>query len=102
MFRNKKIAFLTLAVLLITIAWATAAGSVQQKGVLSGRVLEAGLVTPGSTVREGDVLVLVDTITGPLPAVRATVDGKVSDVLVKPGDTIKTGDVLVRIEPARK
>jgi biotin carboxyl carrier protein len=88
---------------LIAVAWAMASGAlVDQKGVLSGRVLAQGLAVPGADVCEGAVLVVVDTITGPAPAVRATVDGKVKEVLVKPGDIIRTGDVLVRIEPARK
>jgi biotin carboxyl carrier protein len=102
MFRDKKIVILTLVVLVLMVAWVTAAGAVEQKGVLAGRVLAQGLVTPGTIVHEGDVLVFVDTITGPSPAVRATTDGRVNDILVKPGDSIKTGDVLARIEPARK
>jgi biotin carboxyl carrier protein len=102
MFRNKKTAILTLAILVMMIAWVTAAGVVEQKGVLAGQVSAGGLVTPGTMVHEGDVLVCVDTITGPSPALRATTDGKVSEVLVKPGDSIHSGDVLVRVEPARK
>ena len=102
MSRNKKIAILTLAILAITIVWATAAGLVEQKGVLAGRVSAGGLVTPGAMVHEGDVLVSVDTITGSSPTLRATTDGRVSEVLVKPGDNIHSGDVLVMIEPARK
>ncbi|MBP2639151.1 MAG: hypothetical protein H6Q66_102 [Firmicutes bacterium] len=103
MFRNKKIIWLTLAIMMVTIAWTAAAGAaVDQKGVLNGKVLATCLVTPGTVVHEGDVLVCVDTITGPAPAVRANVDGTVVEVLVKPGDMIKTGDVLARIEPKRK
>lgn len=103
MFRSKKILWLTLAIMMITIAWTAAAGAaVDQKGVLSGKVLATCLVTPGTAVHEGDVLVCVDTITGPAPAVRANVDGTVIEVLVKPGDMIKTGDVLARIEPKHK
>jgi Pyruvate carboxylase len=75
---------------------------VDQKGVLGGRVLAEGLAFPGADVREGDVLVRIDGLTGPAIAVRANIDGKVREVLVRPGDTIRTGDVLVRIEPVRK
>lgn len=102
MFRPKSIVVMTAVIALLAVAWAMASGSlVDQKGVLSGRVLAEGLVAPGAMVREGAVLVVVDGLTGPAPAVRANIDGKVKEVLVKPGDTIRTGDVLVRIEPAR-
>lgn len=101
--RTKIFAVLAALLVLAAVAWAMAPDSlVDQKGVLSGRVLAEGLVSPGADVREGDVLVRVDGLTGPAIAVRANIDGKVGEVLVKPGDTIRSGDVLVRIEPARK
>lgn len=103
MFRTKSIAVLTVVLVLAAVAWAMASGQlVDQKGVLSGRVLAEGLVSPGATVREGDVLVRVDGLTGPAIAVRANTDGRVGEVLVKPGDMIRSGDVVVRIEPVRK
>lgn len=103
MFRTKSIIVLASLLVLVAVAWATASGSlVDQKGVLSGRVLADRLAVSGSDVREGAVLVVVDSLTGPAPAVRANIDGKVKEVLVKPGDMINSGDVLVRIEPARK
>lgn len=102
MLRNKKlIAILTLVIVVSFGAWALAAGSlVEQRSVLSGHVL--GVVSPGTAVKEGSVLVVVGTITGPVPAVRATVDGTVKEVLVNPGDIVRQGDAVVRIEPARK
>lgn len=103
MLRPRNILVIACVLAVLAVAWAAAAGSlVDQKGVLSGTVLAEGLVAPGTNVREGQVLVVVDTITGPVPAVRANVDGKVREVLVKPGDAIHTGEVLVRIEPLRK
>jgi pyruvate carboxylase len=92
------------AILLILAAtWALASGAaVDQKAVLSGKVLANGLTHSGAVVREGDPLVLVEGIAGPTPAVRANTDGTVSEVLVKPGDPINSGDVLVRIKPANK
>lgn len=100
--QRKRILVLTLMVLIGVVAWAAAANAaVDQKGVLSGKVLADGLVAPGALIREGDVLVYVESLTGAAPAVRATCDGRVVEVLVKPGDTIRTGDVLVRIEAAR-
>jgi len=104
MFRTKYTGILVLIILICaaTVAWATASGSaVDQKGVLAGRVLADGLTVSGAAVHEGDTLVQVDTIAGPVSAVRANIDGQVKEVLVKPGDVVKIGDVLVRIEPAR-
>ncbi len=103
MIHKRGILLLVLALVVLIGAWAAASNSVvDQKSVLSGTVLSSNLASAGSIVREGDVLVVVDSITGPVPAVRATVDGKVKEVLVKPGDMIRTGDVLVRIEAAHK
>jgi biotin carboxyl carrier protein len=103
MLRPRNIAVMVLVLLFVAVAWATANGStVDQKSVLSGRVLAEGLAKSGDAVREGDVVVVVETITGPVPAVRANTDGKVKEILVKPGDIIQTGDVVARIEPARK
>lgn len=103
MFRPKSIVLMVVALVLIAGVWAAASGTtIDQKAVLSGQVLSKGLTTPGADVCEGTVLVLVDTITGPAPAVRANADGKVKEVLVKPGDVIRSGDVVVRIEASRK
>lgn len=100
--QRKRILVLTLMILIGVVAWAAAANAaVDQKGVLSGKVLADGLVAPGALIREGDVLVYVGSLTGAAPAVRATCDGRVVEVLVKPGDVIRTGDVLVRIETTR-
>ena len=102
MFRPKNVAILTVVLVLAAVAWAMAAGPlVDQKSVLSGRVMADGLAVPGAGVREGDVLVRVEGLTGPAIAVRANVDGQVREVLVKPGVTIRTGDVLVRVEPRK-
>lgn len=103
MHRPKSIIILALVLVLAAVAWAMASGAlIDQKSVLSGRVLAENLTAPGSAVHEGDILVVVDTITGPAPAVRANTDGRVKEVLIKPGDVIRTGDVAVRIEPSRK
>jgi biotin carboxyl carrier protein len=70
--------------------------------VLSGSVLPNGLVAAGAMAREGDILVYVETITGPAAAVRANVDGVVREVLVRPGDQVRSGGILVRIEPSKR
>lgn len=100
---KRKPAIIALLLILVVLGtWAVAAGNlVDQRGVLSGQVLPDNLVSVGTTVREGDVLVRVKTLTGAAPAVRANTDGIVREVLVSPGKNINTGDVLVRIE-ARK
>jgi len=77
----------------------TANGVVDQVSVLSGPVIS--LVAPGTTVREGDILVQIGTLTGPVPAARASMSGIVKEVLVKSGDSIKIGDVVARIEAGK-
>jgi len=102
-FNKKIIIWLVVLTLAGLGAWVGAAEKlVDHTSSLSGRVVSDGLVIPGATVREGDILVKVDTITGPMPAVRATVDGRVREVLVKPGDMVQAGSVVVRIEPVQK
>ncbi|BBB91544.1 MAG TPA: biotin/lipoyl-binding protein [Methylomusa anaerophila] len=104
MLKSKKTMVMIIVILVLGImAWAWAAGqTVEQHSVLSGQVLANGLVSPGAEVREGDILVYVDTITGPAAAVRATVDGIVKEVTVKAGDQVQSGDVLARIEPGKR
>ncbi len=103
MAHKRSIIIIALLLVLGTVAWSLAAGqTIDQRGVLSGSVLANGLVAPGAMAREGDILVYVETITGPAAAVRANVDGTVREVLVRPGDKVKTGDTLVRIEPFKR
>lgn len=100
---KKRMLFLCLVIFatLVTSVWA-AGGFVVQKSVLSGNVTAEGLVAPGTAVREGDILVKVETLTGALPAARATGDGVVKEVLVKPGDAIQIDQIVARIEMKRK
>lgn len=103
MLKGKLFSFAVIGLLILGIWTASAApGGVDQQAVLAGTVVAKGLVTQGTQVREGDVLVLVESITGTAPAARATVDGTVTSVMVKPGDRIKTGDVVAKIEAQRK
>ena len=48
-------------------------------------------------VKEGDVLVLVDSLVGPVPAARATVDGVVIEVTVGNGQIIDQNDQVAVI-----
>jgi biotin carboxyl carrier protein len=102
MLRHYKIMLMIVVLMLALGTWVMAAGSVDQKAVLSGQVSAGALVAPGASVHEGDILVQVETLAGAVPAVRATLDGKVIEVLVKPGDSIRSGEVVVRVEPVRK
>jgi len=97
MLRKKTIIGVAIAVFLIAGSLlVTANAAVNQISVLSGSV--TNVVAAGSAVREGDTLVRVDTLTGPVPAARATSKGVVTEVLVKPGDSIKVGDIVARVE----
>jgi biotin carboxyl carrier protein len=103
MVNSKYMALFVGIFVLMAAVWVLAAdGPVDQTSVLAGKVLATGLVATGTTVHEGDILVDVDSIAGPAPAVRANVDGLVKEVLIKPGDMIHTGEILVRIQPEHK
>ena len=102
-YRKRMLVLMTLVILLGVAAWSVAAGTLtDQRGVLAGTVLPQGLTTVGATVKEGTILVYVNTITGPAAAVRANTDGVVREVLVRAGEQIKSGDVLVRIESSKR
>lgn len=100
---HKKTILLLVGLLLVTTLWVgLAANLVDQNSVLAGRVLARDLVGAGVFVKEGTVLVSVESITGSAPAVRATRDGVVREVLVRPGDLIKVGQTVARIEPSAR
>ncbi len=99
---NKKIVFVTILVFAVAIAYAAAASLVDQKGVLTGKVLADSLVAEGAAVKVGMPLVMIETPVGPVPATRANVNGIVKEVLVHPGDMIHTGQILVRIEQVQR
>nr|WP_092071056.1 hypothetical protein [Dendrosporobacter quercicolus]NSL48466.1 hypothetical protein [Dendrosporobacter quercicolus DSM 1736]SDM17806.1 hypothetical protein SAMN04488502_102408 [Dendrosporobacter quercicolus] len=101
MLHRKTILVITLVLVAALGIWTVSANAlIDQKAVLSGKV--TSVVPAGATVREGDILVRIDTITGGQPAARATNDGIVKEVLVKNGDSIRSGAVVVRIETTRK
>lgn len=104
--RNTHVIF-GLAVLLVVglLAYSATATAgpkpaVDIKATLRGVVEADGLVRVGDTVNEGDPLVYVKTPAGRGVAARATVDGRVLEVLVAPGAAIRElGAVVVRLEP---
>ncbi|MEI6285567.1 MAG: hypothetical protein WCP79_03600 [Bacillota bacterium] len=96
---NKFKFVLVLMLILLAIPAQIFAGQVvDHSSVLTGKVLTEGLVISGQYVKQGDVIVMVDTIAGPAPAARANVNGQVVAVLVKGGDIIRVGQIVVRIE----
>ncbi|NMC32258.1 MAG: biotin/lipoyl-binding protein [Veillonellaceae bacterium] len=103
MLHKKTIILLSVACILALSVWvASAVNLIDQQSVLAGRVVAQNLVAVGTAVKEGTILVRVESITGAAVAARATRDGVVHEVLVKPGDLIKVGQVVARIEPAAK
>lgn len=92
-------AMLMLMLLITTVGLAMENKQVEQKAVLSGTVTT--VITEGSTVKVGDSLVEISTLTGTSAAARATVNGVVSQVLVNTGDEIKPSQVVVYIEQAQ-
>lgn len=96
----RKYSFVVLlALVILAIPALTSAGQiVDHSSVLTGAVLPQGLVQAGQVVRQGDVIVMVDTIAGAAPAARANVNGRVVEVLVKGGDIIRVGQIVARIE----
>ncbi len=81
------------------VSLATNAIAVSQVSSLNGTVVADGLVKVGTPVKEGQILVMVKTFAGNAPAVRASVDGTVIEVMVVPGSEITAGQVVVKIKP---
>lgn len=84
------------AVALLGAVHSYASSAVPQKSVLTGTVIS--VVEKGMAVKEGDVLVTVTSLAGPVPAVRADTDGVVKEVLVRKGENIEKQDIVVTIE----
>ncbi|WP_301859545.1 hypothetical protein [uncultured Megasphaera sp.] len=87
-----------LAALLTVFSLPVWAADVSYPSVLSGRVVS--VVPAGTAVQDGDVLVTVRSLAGPMPAVRARTRGVVKTVLVHPGSDVKQGTVVVVVEEA--
>ncbi|HIU63765.1 MAG TPA: biotin attachment protein [Candidatus Avacidaminococcus intestinavium] len=72
---------------------------VAQTSTLNGVVVAESLTKVGATVKEGQVLVMVQTFAGNAPAARAGLDGTVTEVLVAPGNNVTAGQVVAKIQP---
>ncbi|WP_296895998.1 biotin/lipoyl-containing protein [uncultured Megamonas sp.] len=88
--------FIALVLLLTTVGWAMENKQVEQKAVLAGTV--SSTIAEGTSVKMGDSLVEISTLTGTSAAARATVNGVVKQVLVKVGDNITPNQVVVYVE----
>ena len=73
-----------------------AAADVSYATVLSGNVVS--VVPVGAAVKEGDVLLTVNSLAGPMPAARSDKEGIVKSVLVQPGSQVQQGAVVVVVE----
>lgn len=95
--KNRKIWAAALLMVLLALGIAQAAGVQPQKSSISGQV--ATVVSVGTQVSEGSVLVTVKTLTGTAPAARANCSGKVVSVEVAPGSQIAAEQVVATIQP---
>lgn len=77
-------------------AMPAAAADVSYTTVLSVSVVSVAPV--GATVKEGDVLLTVNSLAGPMPAARSDKEGVVKTVLVQPGSQVQQGAVVVVVE----
>lgn len=78
------------------IASAAFSATVNQGAVLGGKVVE--VVPVGTVVKEGDPLLKVETIGGPMVAARAIVGGKITSVTVEVGATVEVGQNIAVID----
>lgn len=72
------------------------AADVAEQAVVGGKVVSA--VSVNTPVKEGDVLVSIESLVGAVPAARANSDGVVKEVRVEVGDTITKQQVVVILE----
>ena len=76
--RNAMKIGLVLAALVAAGVYSVSAEDVSQQAVLNGTVVS--VIEAGTPVKEGDVLVSVDSLVGGVPAARADRDGVVKEV----------------------
>jgi len=87
---------ITMLILVAGSLLVVANSQIDQTATIAGTV--TSVVALNTTVGEGDTLVTVGTMTGPVAAARATQSGVVKAVLVAPGTSIKVNDVVARIQ----
>ena len=89
--RNAMKIGLVLAALVVAGVYSVSAEDVSQQAVLNGTVVS--VIEAGTPVKEGDVLVSVDSLVG-----GADRDGVVKEVRVQKGQTIAKQDVVAVLE----
>ena len=92
----KKKVLLPLCIMSTLMAAPVLAADIPYTAVIGGTV--ASVVSVGTDVREGDVLLTVDSLAGPMAAARADGSGTVKEVKVKTGGTVAPGTVVVVVE----
>ena len=92
---KKKVLTLAAMVAALT-ASSVMAADVSYTSVLSGKV--DSVVPVGTAVAEGDVLLTVESLAGPMPAARANSSGTVKSVTIQPGSAVTQGTVVVVVE----
>ncbi len=85
-----------LCAMAVAMAMPVMAADVPQLSVLEGKVTSVAPV--GKAVKEGDVLVAVESLVGAVPAARAEADGVVKEVRVSVGDKVEKQAVVVVLE----
>ncbi len=93
---HKKIWACALVIAALAVGICSAAAGKVQTSSLSGQVVS--VVSVGSSVSEGTVLVSVKTLAGSAPAARANCSGKVVSVTVQPGSQVSAGQVVAEIQ----
>ncbi|MCI1821042.1 MAG: hypothetical protein LKI76_02105 [Megasphaera sp.] len=93
---KKKLAVILGIIGSLAITSASLAADVQHIATLGGTV--ASVMPVGAAVKEGDVLLTVMALAGPMPATRASTGGIVKAVMVHPGSTVQPGEVVVIVE----
>ena len=94
--RNAMKIGLALAALVAAGVYSVSAEDVSQQAVLNGTVVS--VIEAGTPVKEGDVLVSVDSLVGGVQAARAVRGGVVYEVRVKKGQTYARQDGYAVIE----
>ena len=93
---KKKLAVILGIIGSLAITSASLAADVQHIATLGGTV--ASVMPVGAAVKEGDVLLTVMALAGPMPATRASTGGIVKAVMVHPGSKVQPGEVVVIVE----
>ena len=91
--KSNKLTILLAMVAAFALGSVSLAADVQHNAVLGGTV--ASVAPVGASVKEGDVLVTVNALAGPMPSARASVNGVVKAVMVHPGSDVHPGDVVI-------